>query len=284
MSLLYNGKPRPGTKLAQAAGGINRSCVGAWLLGEQNGRYQDSSKFANTIVLNDNGGSDPTNLARRARGRLGGISYQAIGTKRNIAVSQKGFFPPNGSWTITMWVNPQEWHDYGPLASQWDDAPVTNKRSWAVMLFGDGTVHAYSSSNGTAFRQYGTSATLPLNTWTCLTVVYPAPGGTPLIYFNGIAQATPTTAGSEAYNGTSNQNLVLYVAYIQFFAGVGSYAQSCRIEALRLDTRILSADEVLWLYRNQFGAWRKDQRRPQCLPHAAGGGGGAGGYPRCILY
>src|SRR6185436_13300692 len=99
----------------------------------------------------------------RAPGRLGGLAYRGLTTTRTALGTVNNFTPPTGSWTVSFWVNPLDWHNYGPLMSQWDEGG--NQRSWAIVLFGDGTLHAYSSSNGTNFRQYGTTGTLPLRTW-----------------------------------------------------------------------------------------------------------------------
>jgi hypothetical protein len=278
--LLHNGKPKAGTKLAQHDGGINRSCAGAWLLGEgQRGVFLDSSKYGRHARIADTNIAVPTNLEPFQPGKLGGVSYRSLNSTRSVLVTESAYATPNGNFTVTCSIYALDWHNYSPIMSQWFEGG--SGRSFAIVGFSDGTIHAYSSSNGTDFRQYGTNAAIPLRTWTTISVVYPASGGTPLIYFNGVLQAT-TNSGTEAYLGLFNGNQTLAFGAAAVFAGSFWHTFNGRIEAARIDARAIIADEILWLYRNQFGAWQKEPRRSRYL--GSGGAGAASGYPRTIVY
>lgn len=271
VSLLHQGKPPPGTKLYPMDGGINRSCIGAWLLGEgQRGIIQDSSKLAVNCRVLDNGGGGAFNGGPFAGSLKYGASAYATprmsGNTANYIGTINNFSPPAGNMTATatfkLYALPAQW---APIMGQWNENG--NKRSWIVIVDSTGKLYAYSSSNGTNFREYDVAGAIAANKEYTVSVVFPLSGGTVLIYVNGVAQST-STSGDQSYSGLFDGGQILYFGHSLKFGGGGAWGVNGIMEAVRIDSRALAADEILFLYQKRFGAWKQVSRRSRYLPHA----------------
>lgn len=281
--LLYplKGKPWPGTKLNKPDGGINRACAAAWLLGEgRNLNFFDSSKAALNTKLTDNGGGSQPNPVPVKPGRLGGAAYRVLVPSADFASTINNYTPPTQNLTVNIWIYIRALPpsgNFGIPVSQWNENG--NLRSWAMVIFNDGTVHAYSSSNGTNFRQYQSTPTVAAGSWYMLTVQFPASGGNSSIYINGVVVAT-TTSGDQAYSGLFNTAQPIYIGYSPRFGASGPWGCDGWLEALTIDTRLLTADEVQWMYYNQFGRWQRNTQYRHLKQHFVAG---HKRYPQTIL-
>lgn len=261
--VLYGGKPNVGTRLITRDGGINRSCKGAWLLGDnRSGKtalWRDSSISRLDATLPTQG-----NPGTSVPGRFGGTAFRAL---RNTNILQTAnYTPPTSGFTVNIWVWAFAWSNFQLLFSQWNGG--ASKASWALAGFGDAKIYAYASSNGTNFREYHTNATMPTAQWFMVTAVYQASGTSILIYINGVAQST-STSGDQAYSGIFNTAQPIYFGYSPSFGGAGAQGLDGRLECATIDERILSADEILFMYRSQYGRWEKAPNKARYKPSTA---------------
>lgn len=252
-SLQGRGKPQPRARLL--TGGINQRCVGAWLLGEGGGpQWADSGPQNRRLyIFGDNASGGFNEAAPWAKGRLSGLAYRTTGTSKTYLRTDRTYTPPTGNFSVNFWVYFIQFTDYYIQLDQWDE--TTNKRSWEVWTFGDGTIHASSSSDGSKFHREDGPA-LSLGRWYMITATFPNSGGTLKLYVNG-AQVSTSGTGSESYAGIFNTAQPVWFGYSPGTAGTGFKGSNQKMEAVSIWERLLADDEIAGLYRDQFRQWER---------------------------
>jgi hypothetical protein len=135
----------------------------------------------------------------------------------------KGNFIPGAGLTVSFWINPTNYNDYGPIIAQWNESAT--QRSWALVLgqqSSQNAVYVYSSSNGSNFFDaYYTSGVPLTGSWTHILVDLGTTAQAWGLYVNGKLASQAGTTGS--YAGIFSTAQPITVGYSPQFGGAANY-------------------------------------------------------------
>jgi len=163
--------------------------------------------------------------------------------------------------SVSCWINCASFTNYDLPVNRWDDS--ANNRVWAVAIFGDGTVHWYTSTNGSDAPQIGTSA-ITTNTWTHLLCVNDSADGSAgkQIYVNGVSAASG--GGVSIVTGIPT---LLGLGHTTSFAGAAQNFDG-QLDHVSIWDRGLSAAEARALYADPYAYLRPVIRRRYFVPQS----------------
>lgn len=211
------GKPLPGA-LIDPGHRLSSALMGCWLFNEMEGTtLRDISLNSNHATLN--------NLEHQWVGSPdgGSVLFKGTGSNNNITSAKT---PQGTSITLTAWI----WHTGSPEGHIIEYTPLqTYINTSDVLKFYGGS--AYTS----------TEPTIPRNTW--VHVAFTGSSSGHFIWVNG-------RLASESSNssGLSSPSSVIYIG--KWSAGTDTF--NGKISNCRIYHRVLSADEIFWLYREPF--------------------------------
>ncbi len=167
-----------------------------------------------------------------------GLSFN--GTDQVVTMPDSGY---NVTTALTMeaWINPST-AQHGHIIGKWTPAGQTdttrNSDSYALTFLGDRTIAAAFSNNGSNEQTSFSTATVALNTWTHVAVVFDT--GTAKLYINGALDSTHTVTGITSLH-KSSEPLSLGAANTQ---DATTYFYSGKIDEPRIWTTARTQTEI----------------------------------------
>ncbi len=220
---------------------LNPGLVGWWTF--------DGKDMVQNVVDKSGSGNTGRLVGFTSTTTAGGMIGQALtfnGTSNRI---QTGNTSPTASFSVSFWMKPGDWRDFGQMVNQWDE--TGNQRSWDVAQFADGKIYAYHSVGGGTFDSpyIASNATVPLGKWTHVLVVYDTNGGGTgkRIYINGALD------NSGSYTTAYTVSQPVYIGYSPRFGDQNDQYFKGLIDDVRIYNRALSATEIAQFYRASQG-------------------------------
>lgn len=162
----------------------------------------DNSNFNNIITRNGNtsqGTFSPYSVTGWSNYFDGTGDYLSAGSNSSFAVG-------TGDFTFQAWVYPTAYTS--PVSAIFDTGSAVASGRFSVVLYSSGLVYVDSNANLLI-----SSSTLPLNTWTLISIIRSS--GTMTMYFNG----TSVASGSIATNFTETQSYIGRTVDNYYFKG-----------------------------------------------------------------
>jgi hypothetical protein len=196
--------------------------------------YYKGDGTANDALGNYNG--TLINGATYATGKIGqGFSLDGVNDYVNISTSfGKSFSAPASAHSYSAWIYPTSVTGYNFIINNGTGTIGTS------MILSNNKI-AFFFRGGTNVT--GSNVTIPVNTWTLVTVVYNGAGSVSF-YKNGVFDVARTISWTETA-GTATTNIGSYVKAIHFFDGI--------IDEVGAWNRELTASEVGELYNSGAG-------------------------------
>ena len=214
---------RPNNRLFSGGGGANPLWNGLVA-------YYTADNTPNDATGNGYNGT-LTNGATYATGKINsGFSFDGVNDYVNIATSfGQSFSAPASAHSYSAWIYPTSVTGYNFIINN-----GTGTIGTSMLL--NGNRISFFFRGGT--NQNSSNVTIPINTWTLVTVVYNGAGSVSF-YKNGVFDVAKTSSWAETA-GTATTNIGSYVKANHFFDGI--------IDEVGAWNRALTSDEVIELY------------------------------------
>jgi hypothetical protein len=192
---------------------------------------------ADNIASDSTGGYTATlvNGATYATGKIGSaFSFDGVNDYVNISPLGSSFSAPTSAHSYNAWIYPTSVTGYN-----WIIQNGLNNSGTSMILNGDKLCFFIQGGN----NQTTSSATLTVNTWTMVTVVYNGAGSVSF-YKNGVLSNSNSASWTEIVAG-SNTYIGAYIGAVHFFDG--------KIDEVSAWSKALTAAEVTELYNAGAG-------------------------------
>lgn len=147
----------------------------------------DSRNASNTLIYDNstwgNNGTVVGNATYTSAGKRGG-AYSFDGASGYVDVGNSSVLIDAGNKTFSLWYNPQSNSSGGYLLTQYDGSGLLNSANGKKIIFNaNKTIGIRWAESGSDMI---TTDTIPLNSWTHITVVFGSGSTGGKIYFNGV--------------------------------------------------------------------------------------------------
>ncbi len=143
-----------------------------------------------------------------------------------------------GDFVVEAWVNPTSISN-GPTIIGYGDPSSAGQNYWNLSILSSGVLSWYSYMNSVG-SNLTTSGTIPLNTWTHITLIHQSSSKRVQIYINGQPQTLTVAAGSFSVTGTVGSYTTGIIPVLsQFEIGqqyTSTYVYNGRLTNLRITT------------------------------------------------